>query len=177
MSMCIPCIHPIHRPIPSPCTSFISSPYLSLLPKIYSPNRSLLRAYPSLHIASHFRKSKLVYPPLFLLFSLLFSSLLSLQPQASSLIINQTPRAPTPTTTAPASATPRDGYQVVDTECYQGEHEEEDDDYYGDDVVLFDHFGGLFVLSLRGWEGREDGEDGEEGGGGRVERVMGEAEV
>ena len=66
---------------------------------------------------------------------------------------------------------------MVDTECYQGEHEEEDDDYYGDYVVLFDHFGGLFVLSLRGWEGREDGADGEEGGGGRVERVMGEAEV
>lgn len=66
---------------------------------------------------------------------------------------------------------------MVDTECYQGEHEEEDDDYYGDYVVLFDHFGGLLFLSLRGWEGREDGEDGEEGGGGRVERVMGEAEV
>lgn len=37
---------------------------------------------------------------------------------------------------------------MVDTECYQGEHEEEDDDYYRDDVVLFDHFGGLVCFLL-----------------------------
>lgn len=40
---------------------------------------------------------------------------------------------------------------MVDAECYQGEHEEEDDDYYGDYVVLFDHFGGLRVGLVCVW--------------------------
>ncbi len=46
-------------------------------PKYILQTRSLLRAYPSLHIASHFRKSKLVYPPLSSLLSISSVRLLS----------------------------------------------------------------------------------------------------
>jgi len=35
---------------------------------------------------------------------------------------------------------------VVDTECDQGEDDEEDNDYYCYYVVLLDHFGGLWLL-------------------------------
>ncbi|PVH78416.1 hypothetical protein DL98DRAFT_516751 [Cadophora sp. DSE1049] len=131
------------------------------------------------HIASpsHNKKPNW-YILLFSFLRLFLLILLSLfpAPNFSSLIINQTPRAPTPTT-APADTTARHGYQVVDAECYQGEHEEEDDDYYSDYVVLFDHFGGL-ILFVWIWFGEGLGEIGRamgrvrDGGGNCVEGRM-----
>lgn len=46
---------------------------------------------------------------------------------------------------------------MVDSECYEGEDDEKDDDYYGDYVVLLDHFDGCWDFFMIEWRRRGGG--------------------